>query len=158
MGAGVAAVLNPEENARSYSSVYRNQAAGGQHARSMLDSALGWAALTNTVDQYVTISLGSVHTVQGVVTQGRADGYSQWVTSYKVQTSRDCSVYSYVDVDGGRVFSGNVDMSSKVQNDFNMVVEAWCVRLMPQTWSNHISMRAGVVSFGRPVSSLPLTQ
>jgi hypothetical protein len=160
------------ESARSYSSVYANDAPGTGHARSMLDSehawsavsdaestADGWSASTNTVGQYMTISLGSVQTVKGVVTQGRnyfQFGASQWVSSYKVQTSPDCSVYS--DVDGGRVFSGNAEGYSKVPNFFSAAVQASCVRLLPQSWVNHITMRAGVIVTGRPVSSLPLTQ
>ena len=156
------------ESARSYSSVYANDAPGTGHARSMLDSehawsavsdaestADGWSASTNTVGQYMTISLGSVQTVKGVVTQGR-NGASQWVSSYKVQTSPDCSVYS--DVDGGRVFSGNVEGYSKVPNFFSTPVQASCVRLLPQSWVNYMSMRAGVIVSGGPVSSLPLAQ
>ena len=159
-------VVNPAESARSYSSVHSNDAVGTGHARSMLDSAQAWSAQTNSAQawsaglnmpgQYMTISLGSVQTVTGVVTQGRADGWSQWVSSYKVQTSSDCSVYS--DVDGGRVFSGNVEMYSKVPNFFSAAVQASCVRLLPQSWVNHMSMRAGVVVSGGPVSSLPLAQ
>jgi hypothetical protein len=149
-------VVNPAESARSYSSVWDNNAVGTGHARSMLDSAQGWSASTSTVGQYMTISLGSVQTVTGVVTQGRADCCSQWVSSYKVQTSPDCSVYS--DVDGGRVFSGNVEMYSKVPNVFSTPVQASCVRLLPQSWVNFMSMRAGVIVSGGPVSSLPLAQ
>ena len=148
-------VVNPAESARSYSSVWANDAVGTGHARSMLDSVQGWSASSNTIGQYMTISLGSVQTVTGVVTQGRKQE-SQWVTSYKVQTSPDCSVYS--DVDGGRVFSGNVDINSKVQNFFRTAVQASCVRLLPQSWVNHMSMRAGVIVSGGPVSSLPLAQ
>ncbi len=148
-------VVNPAESARSYSSVHANDAVGTGHARSMLDSAQAWSALTSTVGQFMTISLGSVQTVMGVVTQGRA-AYSQWVSSYKVQTSPDCSVYS--DVDGGRVFSGNVETYSQVPNFFTTPVQASCVRLLPQSWVNFMSMRAGVVVSGGPVSSLPLTQ
>ena len=158
-------VVNPAESARSYSSVHNNDAVGTGHARSMLDSAQAWSAQTNSAQawsaglnmpgQYMTISLGSVQTVTGVVTQGRPQG-NQFVTSYKVQTSPDCSVYS--DVDGGRVFSGNVEMYSKVPNFFSAAVQASCVRLLPQSWVNHMSMRAGVVVSGGPVSSLPLAQ
>ena len=144
-------VVNPAESARSYSSVWANDAVGTGHARSMLDSVQGWSASSNTIGQYMTISLGSVQTVTGVVTQGRAED-PQWVSSYKVQTSTNCSVYS--DVDGGRVFSGNVEMYSKVPNFFSTAVQASCVRLLPQSWVNHMSMRAGVVvSFGTPPSS-----
>ena len=150
-------VVNPAESARSYSSVWANDAVGTGHARSMLDSVQGWSASTNTVGQYMTISLGSVQTVAGVVTQGRnALNPGQWVSSYKVQTSPDCSVYS--DVDGGRVFSGNVDMNSKVQIFFRTPVQASCVRFLPQSFSWHMSMRAGVIVSGGPVSSLPLAQ
>jgi hypothetical protein len=147
--------VNPAESARSYSSVWGNDAVGTSHARSMLDSAQAWSASTNVPGQYMTISLGSVQTVAGVVTQGRA-GVSQWVSTYKVQTSPDCSVYS--DIDGGRVFSGNVEGYSKVPNFFSTAVQASCVRLLPQSWVNHMSMRAGVIVSGGPVSSLPLAQ
>ena len=148
-------VVNPAESARSYSSVWGNDAVGTSHARSMLDSAQAWSASTNVPGQYMTISLGSVQTVAGVVTQGRA-GVSQWVSTYKVQTSPDCSVYS--DIDGERVFSGNVDRNSKVQIFFRTPVQASCVRFLPQSFSGHMSMRAGVIVSGGPVSSLPLAQ
>ncbi len=148
-------VVNPAESERSYSSIHNNDAVGTGHARSMLDSAQAWSALTSTVGQFMTISLGSVQTVAGVVTQGRGQ-YSQWVSSYKVQTSTDCSVYS--DVDGGRVFSGNVEMYSKVPTFFSKTVQASCVRFLPQSWVNFMSMRAGIIVTGGPVSSLPLAQ
>jgi hypothetical protein len=132
------AVLNNPEEARSYSSVWDNNAIGTGHARSMLHSPLAWVAISNTIGQHITISLGSiqarpddsrhictgtrprlpklhrhctvpvlisdacpgwsVQTVAGVITQGRAECCPQWVSSYKVQRSQDCT--TYIDVDG----------------------------------------------------------
>ena len=92
------AVLNPPEEARSYSSVWDNNAIGTGHGRSMLHSPQAWVSLTNTIGQHMTISLGSAQTVVGVITQGRAECCPQWVSSYKVQASQDCT--TYIDVDG----------------------------------------------------------
>jgi hypothetical protein len=155
-------ILNPAESERSYSSVWDDNAPGMGHAQSMLDSAQAWSAQTNEVGQYMTISLGSVQTVTGVITQGRSES-SQWVTSYKVQTSMDCSVYDDVDRSDrdsqSWVFAANVEMYSAVPNFFKNRVKASCVRLLPQSWVNHMSMRAGViVSLGRSPSSLPPTR
>ena len=135
--------LNPAEDQRSYSSVFDNDAVGTGHARSMLDSDQAWSAAQNTVGQYMTISIGSAQTVAGVVTQGRK-GNSQWVQSFKVQTSlENCSSYS--DVDQGRVFTANVDQNSKVRAFFTTPVQASCVRLLPQSWYGSMSMRAAAL-------------
>ena len=144
------AVLNPPEEARSYSSVWDNNAIGTGHGRSMLHSPQAWVSLTNTIGQHMTISLGSAQTVVGVITQGRADCCPQWVSSYKVQASQDCT--TYIDVDGtarlattpawirfrehwssprraglpigGRSFGANSDNPSKVSNFFTAPVQA----------------------------------
>jgi hypothetical protein len=137
------AVLNPDENARSYSSVWDNNAIGTGHARSMLDSPQAWVPSTNTVGQTMTIALGSAQTVVGVVTQGRAECCPQWVSSYTVQASQDCVSYSAVD--SGRVFAANSDNPSKVAGFFATPVQASCIRLVPQTWSQAMSMRAAVL-------------
>jgi hypothetical protein len=139
--------LNPAESARSYSSVYGNDPVGTGYAQSMLDSARAWSALANDATQYMTISLGSAQAVAGVVTQGRAvqtpTSYAQWVLTYQVQTSQDCSSYVYVEC--GRVFTGNTDQTTSVQAVFAAAVQASCVRLLPKTWSGWPSMRAAVL-------------
>jgi hypothetical protein len=145
--------LNPAESARSYSSVWTNDAVGTGHAQSMLDSAQAWSAATNDANQYMTISLGSAQAVAGVVTQGRANWESaQWVLTYQVQTSQDCSDYVYVEC--GRVFTANTDQTTSVQAVFAAPVQASCVRLLPQTWSVWVSMRAAVLlaSSGTPAT------
>jgi hypothetical protein len=91
----------------------------------------------------MTIVFFNAQTIAGVVTQGRADA-AQWVTSYKVQTSTNCDTYS--DVDGGKVFTANTDQGTLVRNAFSTPVQGvMCLRLLPQAWNGHISMRAAAL-------------
>ena len=98
---------------------------------------------------------GSVQDIQGVGTQGRGDGEPQWVTTYTVSVSSDGS--SFTAVDGGNVFTGNVDNSNYVvRNNFAAVVTARYLRIEPQTWEQHMSMRAGVYLYlGATLPSSP---
>ena len=139
-----ATLFNPPEIARSYSTVWANEAIGTGHARSMLNSALTWSVATNDVNQHMTIDAGTVHIVHGVATQGRADCLfgCQWVKSYSVQVSTDGMTFT--DVDGGASFMGNSDSNTVVQTCFSSVVSARYVRLKPKTWNGHISMRAAL--------------
>ena len=117
----------------------------------MLDSAQTWSAVTLDANQYMTIALGSAQAVVGVITQGRAIGQAlQWVVTYQVQTSQDCSDYVYVEC--GRVFTGNTDLTTSVQAVFAAAVQASCVRLLPQTWSGWVSMRAALLLAPMPVT------
>ena len=135
--------LNPGEKQRSYSSVYGNSATGTGFAQSELQSPQAWSPLTNTVGQHRTISFFSPQTVVVVVTQGSADA-AEWVKSYKVQTSTDCKTFANVVND--TVFSANTDQGTEVRNAFaSALTGVKCVRLLPQTWSARISMRAAVL-------------
>jgi hypothetical protein len=81
--------------------------------------------------------------VSGVVTQGRT-AYTQYVKSYKVQTSKDGTTFE--DVDGAAVFTANTAAdNTQVENKFPALVEARYVRVVVQTWNRHISMRAAVL-------------
>ena len=54
-----------------------------------------WSARANDGNQWLQIDLGNQHTkVTGVTTQGR-NGYSQWVTKYKLQYSDDGVTFQY---------------------------------------------------------------
>ena len=54
-----------------------------------------WSARANDGNQWLQIDLGNQHTkVTGVTTQGR-NGYSQWVTKYKLQYSDDGVNFKY---------------------------------------------------------------
>jgi hypothetical protein len=102
---------NVPESQRTYTSVWDNNAI--DYARSGLESASTWCALNNRLGEYAQVNnLTSSTFVSGVVTQGRKQ-VAQWVTSFKVQASSDCS--SFTDVDGGKVFTANWDWSSYVE-------------------------------------------
>ena len=49
----------------------------------MLDSPSSWVSKTNDVNQWMSMDLGAVHTVSGVVTQGRGDA-DEWVTHFTI--------------------------------------------------------------------------
>lgn len=134
---------NPPEVARSYSSVWGNEAPGTGHARSRLDSPQAWSAAANNAGEWLTIDAGSAHDVIGVETQGRTE-HGQFVTQYTVQVSLDGRTFS--NIDGGAVFVGNSgDGNAKVRAYFAHPVEARYVRIIVHAWVGHISMRAGLL-------------
>jgi hypothetical protein len=142
--------MNPSEQDRTYSSVYGNAASGTGHAQSMLDSAQSWSPLESAVGEWMQIDLGDSCPVIGTVVQGRHDPdvyFNQWVTSYQVTHSRDGVTWSDVETwsEVVGVFPGNSDSSTEVKAWFPSSVDARYVRLVPQTWHDHISMRAGVL-------------
>ena len=68
---------------------------GRLHFQGTSTKAGSWSALTNDVNQWLQIDLGNLRTtVTRVATQGR-NGYSQWVTKYKLQYSEDGVNYHY---------------------------------------------------------------
>ena len=55
----------------------------------------GWSAGRNNPDEWLQVDLGSQWTkVTGIATQGR-NGYDQWVTSYKLQYSKNGQDFQY---------------------------------------------------------------
>eukprot|EP00961_Rhodomonas_salina_P197483 2664771-Rhodomonas_salina.1 len=84
--------------------------------------------------------VGASTAVAGVATKGRGDS-SQWVKSFKVKYSLDATTWT--DVDAGATFTGNTNQNTEVPNLFAAPVQAAYVRIYPQTWNSHMSMRAG---------------
>lgn len=112
------------------------------HSKSTLDSVQAWSSRYNKIDEYITFDLGSIRTIGGVVTQGRKN-YNQWVTSFKVRYSNDNKNYKEVDFE--HKFNANWDRSTKVTNLFNFPVTARYIRIYPQSWYRHMSMRAAII-------------
>ena len=106
-----------------------------------------WSALTNDVNQWLQIDLGNLQTtVTRVATQGR-NGYSQWVTKYKLQYSEDGMNYHYYREYGQRVdkkFAANSDRDTVVFHELNPPIRARYIRFRPTAWYGHISMRVEV--------------
>jgi photosystem II stability/assembly factor-like uncharacterized protein len=146
--------LNPPESSRVYSSYYDD---GIAHKLSMLDSDLAWAPVAS--NSYMTIDLGSVVNVAGVVTQGRctkaslrnSGNYNQFVKTYKVTYSTDG--INYVNKLTPNTFQGpqsapnrnSCALDEKVNQYFSSSISARYIRLYPLTWNNRICMRAGVL-------------
>jgi hypothetical protein len=143
-------VVNPPQSARSFSGVWDNKGKGDTCNKSLLgtDASFGaaWCAGSNTVGQWMQMDLGSVKGVAGIVTQKRGDGGTQYVTSVKVKVSENGSTWS--DIDGGKSFSTNIssdDVHYERHTEFAAAAQARYVRIYPQSWSSHMSMRAGVI-------------
>ncbi len=73
-----------------------------------------------------------------VITQGRPN-WKQWVEEYQVSYTMNGVDWSYVD--GGKKFTANKDLNSKVRNNFENAVYARSIRIHPTKWFGHISMR-----------------
>jgi hypothetical protein len=131
------------ETMRNASTVHSGEAIGVGHGRGRLDSEQGWSAQNNTVGEWYQLDNGVVGKIAGVAIKGRAtDG--QWVTGFKVKSKG--ATGTWTDVDGGKVYTGNTDMTTQVDVTFDTPVDARYIRIYPQTWNNHMSMRADIVA------------
>ena len=128
------------EDMRSYSSVHANDAIGTGHARSEINSDQAWSAGTNEAGEWLQMDLGEVKTVVGTVIQPRSTNY-QYVTSYTVSTSEDGNTWKEVSGD----YDGHgSELNENIFSDGSSV-QARYVRMIVQTWTSHISMRADVL-------------
>ncbi|XP_071501079.1 uncharacterized protein [Diadema antillarum] len=118
--------------------------------RARLDQKAGngrrgaWCAARGDSSPWIQVNFGKKRLVSGIITQGRADRYRQWVKTFKVQYSVGCSgALSDVKSTSGtsKIFQGNRDMNTKVTNMFPRPVYACIVRILPLTWNSHCSMR-----------------
>ncbi|XP_052769413.1 lactadherin-like [Mya arenaria] len=104
----------------------------------------GWVAATNDQQQYIQVKL-RLSEVRGIVTKARdnADGYNQYVTSYRVLYSIDCERFQAVENPGGTdvIFVGNEDTDNSKTNWFSPALNAKCIRINPLSWHNHVSLR-----------------
>ena len=135
---------NPPYSQCSASSVCSNNAIGTSHGLGRLDSSQAWSSKHNSVGQWWQIDVGSILAIAGVRTQGRPSPYhSQRVTSFKVYASTDSSSWWWVG--NGQVFTGNSDSNTYVDNVFGASISARYIRIYPQTWNSHMSMRSALL-------------
>ena len=112
---------------------YKLQACGN----STIDSGGGWCSAHNKVGQWIQLDNGKLGSISGVITQGRK-GSDQWVESFRVKYKDQNG--SWWDIDG-KTFPGNKDRNSKVTTTFSKPVRARYIRIYPQKWHKHMSMR-----------------
>ena len=98
----------------------------------------GWSAKYNSVGQWIQVETTTPKYWTGIVIQGRGDT-DQRVTSYRVLYSVDGDIWEYTD--NGKIYPAAMDRSTKIENDFDNIVEAKYLRIYPQTWLNHMSLR-----------------
>ena len=134
------------ETMRSASTVWSGEAIGVGHGRGRLDSVQGWSAQANHVGEWYQLDNGVVGEITGVAIKGRTGGHDQWVKTFKVQSKG--ATGTWTEVDSGKVYTGNTDMDTQVDVTFDTPVEARYIRIYPQTWNNHMSMRADIVAGG----------
>ncbi|XP_061669367.1 retinoschisin 1a [Syngnathoides biaculeatus] len=102
-----------------------------------------WLSKFQDNSQWLQIDLREVMVVSGILTQGRCDA-DEWVTKYSVQyrTDEKLNWIFYKDQSGNnRVFYGNSDRSSSVENLLRPPVVARYIRILPLGWHTRIALR-----------------
>ncbi|XP_054627115.1 retinoschisin 1a [Dunckerocampus dactyliophorus] len=102
-----------------------------------------WLSKFQDSSQWLQIDLREVVVVSGILTQGRCDA-DEWVTKYSVQyrTDEKLNWIYYKDQTGNnRVFYGNSDRSSSVQNLLRPPIVARYIRILPLGWHTRIALR-----------------
>src|SRR6056300_1609037 len=125
---------------------FAGDAIGTSHGAGRLDSNRAWSADTNAVGKWYELDNGSATDISGVVIKGRQDCCNQYVTSFKAQYKD--SVGAWKDVDGGYIFEGSQYKNSQANVFFKAPINTSAIRIYPQTWNNHMSMRAGLMTGG----------
>ncbi|XP_077975065.1 adipocyte enhancer-binding protein 1-like isoform X2 [Styela clava] len=100
-----------------------------------------WCAKTNVIGHWIQVDFGKPLSITGVVTQGRRDS-DQWVKSFKVSCGNSTDAMKFIVKQGNeQVFNANKDRNSKVITVFPDVLICRFIRVHPQEWQGHISMR-----------------
>lgn len=103
---------------------------------------LGWAAQYNDVNQWITLNYDEPAYIKGVVIQPRANSGNQFVTKVHVETSMTGAA------PWTRVVS-DIPITTSITDDgrvlFPTSVFAKSVKVIPVTWTNHITMRMGLL-------------
>lgn len=128
---------------RNASSVWGGEAIGVGLGRGRLDSPQGWASGKNKVGEWYQFDNGVVGKIKGVAVKGRAD-YDQYVKTFKVKYRGKDGIWK--DVDNGKVFRGNVDQNTQIDVNFKTPVDARFIRIYPQTFYGHMSMRSEIMA------------
>jgi hypothetical protein len=127
------------ESRRTASSILGGYPIGGGHGRGRLDSVQAWSALDNGVGEWYQIDLAEETFVSGIAIKGRKDA-NQWVKSFKV--SRKGPDGSWKSVSSGKEYTANTDRDTQVDVNFDKATKTTAIRIYPETWNGHISLRA----------------
>ncbi|XP_053311849.1 retinoschisin [Spea bombifrons] len=102
-----------------------------------------WLSKFQDNGQWLQIDLREVKAISGIMSQGRCDT-DEWMTKYSVQYRVDDTlnwVYYKDQTGNNRVFYGNSDRSSTVQNFLRPPIIARYIRIIPLGWHVRIAIR-----------------
>jgi len=112
------------------------------HNRGRLDSPQAWSSEVNEVGKWYQMDNGKIADIVGVAIKGRKDS-DQWVKTFKVKYY---DAGTWKDVDGGATFTGNTDRDTLVEVKFAAPVKTRYIRIYPEIFNNHMSLRAGLIT------------
>uniref|UniRef100_A0A8C5JXY9 Retinoschisin n=1 Tax=Jaculus jaculus TaxID=51337 RepID=A0A8C5JXY9_JACJA len=129
---------NPEHYVGWYSSWTANKARLNSQG-----FGCAWLSKYQDSSQWLQIDLKEIKVISGILTQGRCD-IDEWMTKYSVQYRTDESlnwIYYKDQTGNNRVFYGNSDRSSTVQNLLRPPIISRFIRLIPLGWHVRIAIR-----------------
>ena len=88
-------IQSNNENTRTYSSIWGNNAIGTGHARSMLNSVQGWSAAKNSIGEWAQINVGSNKSINGIKILKRTS-HDQYIKTFYIKYSTDNVVWNYI--------------------------------------------------------------
>ena len=115
---------------------------GNGFNRGRLDSPAAWSAWPANYTDWYQLDNGVEARISGVAIKGRATA-NEWVTKFSVKSSSNGS--TWVNVDGGKVFTGNTDRNTQVNVKFDTPVNTRYIRIYPKAISGYMSLRADLI-------------
>ena len=117
------------------------------HNTGRLDGDL-WASEWKEVGKWYQMDNGKIAEIVGLAIKGRKSGADkswgpQFVKTFKVKYYDNGE---WKDVDGGATFTGNTDHVTQVDVNFATPVTTRYIRIYPQTWNKHMSLRSGLIT------------
>jgi len=137
---------DPCEQARTYSSVFFNDAIGTGHAQSSLASTQAWSAATQKAGEYVIMDIGAEAWLSGVITMGRADEGWEYSKTITIETSLDGN--SFTAVEDGKEFAASRAPDRRKFVWLTKIIKARYVKVIIQTWQEWPSIKTGVILCG----------
>ena len=119
-----------------------NNAQMVKYNRGRLNSPQAWSADANTRGRWYQLDNGKIATIAGVAIKGRKNA-DQWVKAFKAKSRADGK---WKKVDGDARLAGTADRNSLVEVKFAKPVKARYIRIYPQEWHGHMSLRAGLLT------------
>lgn len=119
-----------------------SDAFGVYHFTPWLNSSLGWAAQVLDANQYITLNYDEPAYLKGIVVQPRANSGGQWVTKVHVESSlTGAAPWTRVLTD--QAVATTITDDARVLFPSSIFTKA--VRIIPTLWTNHITMRLGML-------------